>query len=802
MRLDPPTPIADGGNFGSWSHDADGLPVFEYKLLADGDVRRVGGLVLPRDDPRVPWHLLGNMNIKALVHAGGWCEVWATSRGFIRLTAGPGPVSTWMLDDGDGNIILNPTDTGCDVDVTFGTHFVTWRAFRDGITVRRTLSLDPTGVHPIILLGTAVDGAPDGAVFIESWPISVFPLFVGGLMSNHTPAFRSGPLTSRLIWDAMLSLTSASRTLTDLARKGAAQFMAPRLSVEKAITAALARPAREAGIADSASLFDMSTPIVYLAPVGQGSDAGELSATGDRLSIRTPVKAGQTMRAILGLAADEADIRDALETTAKFSEGLKSAAVLRASWHLDLDPESAGESAGGAESSIARESAWHAACLRSLETYDDYFESCYPSQASAYGFIHGLQGAPRDYALSAIPLAFIDSEAARDTIEVMMRMSRPDGAMHYAHAGRGQVISGGLHSYPSDLPIFLLWALTEYVWTTGDSAFLDAVVPFYPKERGTESTVADRIGIAFRQLRDSLGTGEHGLLRVGSGDWSDPISAMAPNRKAFHEAGESGFNTAFGVYSIERAAELIRDREGQLALDMEAFATDLREAMADTFNGRWFLRGWDGSGGPIGDDHLFLDGQVWPLIAGLGSKQERASLVQTIQELLIEPSAIGATILDRPHWVRMNILPPGWDCNGGIWAAINALLAWGLSLEDSRVAWDLLERQTLARHARAYPHVWYGIWSGPDSYNSWMGEREGETFVQPATPMAEFPVANSNAHSGPLIATLRVLGIETTKSGPRVIKRPHSNDLDLGNWRLTTAVGEFSAVTGEPGVAG
>lgn len=97
----------------------------------------------------------------------------------------------------------------------------------------------------------------------------------------------------------------------------------------------------------------------------------------------------------------------------------------------------------------------------------------------------------------------------------------------------------------------------------------------------------------------------------------------------------------------------------------------------------------------------------------------------------------------------------------------------------------MLHEQSLAAHAAAYPHVWYGIWSGPDSYNSAMGDREGETFVQPATPMTEFPVMNSNAHAGPLLALLKVMGVEAGPNG--IVVDPHVPD-GIGPWRLRTAL--------------
>ena len=172
-----------------------------------------------------------------------------------------------------------------------------------------------------------------------------------------------------------------------------------------------------------------------------------------------------------------------------------------------------------------------------------------------------------------------------------------------------------------------------------------------------------------------------------------------------------------------------------------------------------------------------------------------AALVAALAERCIGPSPIGATILDRPHPNRAGMLAPGWDCNGGVWAAVNGLLAWGLARHDVDLAWSCLRAQSLAAHARAYPHVWYGIWSGPDAFNAHFGSRPGETFVQPATPMAEFPVMNSNAHAAPLLGLLGVLGLQTGPAGVHVAGR-------LGGppWRLACPLGTWSSADG-PGAA-
>ena len=60
--------------------------------------------------------------------------------------------------------------------------------------------------------------------------------------------------------------------------------------------------------------------------------------------------------------------------------------------------------------------------------------------------------------------------------------------------------------------------------------------------------------------------------------------------------------------------------------------------------------------------------------------------------------------------------------------------------------------------------------------------------MQPATPMREFPVMNSNAHAGPLLGLLKLLGIEATPNG--VILQPRAASA-LGAWRLSTTLAKL-----------
>jgi hypothetical protein len=102
---------------------------------------------------------------------------------------------------------------------------------------------------------------------------------------------------------------------------------------------------------------------------------------------------------------------------------------------------------------------------------------------------------------------------------------------------------------------------------------------------------------------------------------------------------------------------------------------------------------------------------------------------------------------------------------GGVWPVASAWLTEAVALHDARRGWDSLVRNTLFAHARAFPHLWYGVWSGPDSYYGPDAERPGEADAHLATALTDYPVLNTHAHSSLLRALFAVAGIRGTRDG-------------------------------------
>lgn len=439
---------------------------------------------------------------------------------------------------------------------------------------------------------------------------------------------------------------------------------------------------------------------------------------------------------------------------------------------------------------IGRETRWHAYYTRSAFMFDEYRNCHYTPQGGPYEYLHGFRGAIRDIALFLAGIIYLDPKLAAELLEYCFRMMTPTGRLVYAASGFGMETGMMVHENPSDLQLFLLWALTEYVFFTRDFGFLDRETPFHSLG-GETSTIFEKVKLALDYLYNKIGFGEHGLIRVGDGDWSDGISLFARSRSKFIRRGESVFNSAMALYALPRAADMIEGRDPAAAARARDCAASLKQAVLNCFNGRWFYRAYDGEGKPIGDSEIFLEHHAWLLISRALPDDMARSVVRNVHEKLDAPSAFGQYILHPPKKTLLNMLQPGWDVNGGVWFAADFLLTWGYGCYDPEKAWASLRKNSMAYKASLDPDLWYGIWSGPDSFNADYSERPGETYFHLPTPSTDFPVMNLNLHAGFLAALVKLCGIEPSKTG--TVPRPL---LPFDNFRLAMPAFEIESKNG------
>lgn len=755
-----PLPLLDGafgaGHFGRWVVDVNGEPAFDYAPAPGcaGD----------------HWHLLGNDRLSATAHSGGYVQIYDWTRGGKILNRWH-PESLnfaggfhWVQFDGAVCCTLArhlPADAA--QTTRFGVGYVervtSWR----GLTITERITIPP-GDEPVLHTAIHIHNASPSTAELRVtayWAANLHQLTVAPIMTYGSERLYDRwrrRLNRRWHIAALEDADTGAWTARFLPRRTPRKPRATRALIDAyppdlVLTPGAATPATRAGAVVRADFFGGGG---VAAPDGLTRPAppGACSAPGY-----------EGMPLLIQWDADlHSGEAAAFECTLAVRHG---AGPLQAPLTAQA-PRGTIDFVAPGGAAVARELQWHAYYLQAGSYYSEYFDAHFVDQGSAYSYMQGASGAPRDFALALLPLIPLRPDLAKDMLRFMLRMQRAkDGGFPYATFGHGIASGGGVHSWSSDLDLFVLWALAEYVGLTRDFAFLQESLTYYPAEAGMQDTVAGHARRALAHLRIKVGHGPHGLFRAGTGDWNDVLLAFSRVPPLTAWRGESALNEGLAAVVLPLVDAVLGSRDIRLSVEIHQLTRAgqrFPESIDRLWTGEWLARGFLGYGGKrLGEDRLFLDAQGFPVIAGLHSPERRARLFKNIQAHCVAPQPAGAQCLVPP--MRGLLLHPGSDTNGGTWAAIDAWLAWAWSYEDPEAAWRFYQSTLLAARAEAYPEVWYGVWSGPDSYNAHYHKRPGETYDFNATPMAKYPVMNMNRHAGPLLAALKMAGIAAQRDG-------------------------------------
>ncbi|MBI3201960.1 MAG: hypothetical protein HYZ29_10485 [Myxococcales bacterium] len=801
-NLDDPRALREcslgSGVFGRWVLDPQGLPAYDYRLDQHADARAAYP-VSERDpegdalDRRDHWAAFGNRRVNAHVFNDGMIELVTQDRGVEYLN---------KLDESK-QAFAGGFGWLSDGDERWCTAYK-WRPKAARTTRRFGMGYAESSIEHRDVRATRVTAAAKGNVAAivsdvtlenlgsetktlthwEYWDVFRRPIEINWIVSGESfalaPSMARDARDARNAWfDEEASFDPAHGRL-ELRRSYVGDDPRPKIDDPRAADYYANSPFLAAplgGISDvlvdqaaffgagpvaapDGVLFDVAGTGLEPFSRSPASGAGQPHVFVMKSDVVLPPGASQRLRFVYGYAREGEEFPDAPSWhDPSFSAREQQAEELSSRLMYFAEP-SAPE--------LSRELAWHAYQLEASVGHRDYWQGPVVPQGSAYLYLHGADGAARDLGLFALPLVYTDPALARAELRLYMGIQFSDERFSYAFQGHGMLDDAGIHSAPSDLPLFFLWALGEYLGATGDLAFLDEKAPYWPRGARPNATVWDHTAGALKHLFEGVGTGEHGLIRIGTGDWSDGIVMEAPDRELAVAKGESVPNTQMAVAVLPRIADLIDGRAPDLAKDIRARVEAYRLALEKAHNGKFFYRCYFGDGKPRYDQTINLEAQIWALIGGtFDAALSRAELTQNVAQALDDPSPIGAT------------LTPG----GQVWPAISAPLTWGYARSDPARAWKHFTRNTMAAHARAFPEVWSGIWSGPDGVSS----ESGWAWKSQVTPMTDFPVQNNNAHAMPLFAALKIAGVEASAQGlvisPRVPSRSFS---------LETAVIELS----------
>ncbi|MCC6648871.1 MAG: hypothetical protein IT374_25310 [Polyangiaceae bacterium] len=777
-----------GGIFGQWVLDELGLPAYDYGLDQRADERarfdNTEGL-----DRRDHWFAFGNDRVNALFFNDGYTELVTQDRGVTHLNKydeaqGNFAGGFGYLDDGQQtwSTAYRWRPVGARSTRRSGMGYAEASSLHRDILARRRM-VAPAGDAPVIVAEITLENrstVPRSLRHYEYWDVARRSVEINWLVSG-TP-FSLAPEKARLardqrndLFDEVVTYDPGARRLR-LVRSHVEGFAPPPPERPDPADSypgdpflvALAGDVSDVYV-DQSAFFGDGGPGAPAPGVARAAGAGAAGGTvGARASGHGQPRM-LVMRSDLTLAPGE-------QRTLRFAYGYArwgEEPVVDPAWaEADLRAEYAEKLrpklfyfATQNDPFLHRELAWHTYQVEASVGRRDYWQTRVVPQGSAYLYLHGADGAARDLGLFALPLAYTNPALARD--ELLLNMGVAFGAdrrFSYAFQGHGMLDDAGLHSAPSDLDLFFLWGLSEYLSATGDLGFLDVKAPYYPRESVPGAVVWDHVVDAVRHLFDVVGTGEHGLIRLGTGDWSDGISLEAKSRDLAITKGESVPNTQMALAILPRVADLIEPRDAALAAEIRGRLGALRASLGSAWTGSFYGRAFFGDGKLAYADTVNLEAQVWALIGDThASASDRRATLDAIAAQLDDPCPTGATLV------------PG----GQVWPAISGLLTWGYARHDPARAARHLARNTLAAHAVTFPDHWVGIWSGPDGMHCTAGATPGQAWFSPVTPMTDFPVQNNNQHTLPLWAALKVAGVEASAAGLRLEARPGAQPFAL-----------------------
>jgi len=731
------------GHFGHWTTDRFGLPAFVYTADETRD-----SAARWSDNAGVThttfWHQVGNDRIVADAYNDGYTQLWDQERqdrfsnqydASTRHYAG----GYGYLDDGRQawSTLYLDRPVGAAYRRVFGVGYYETEERANGIAARHTV-FAPFGDDPALrseVTLTNTGRSTRRLRYVAYWDVN--PLVVPAGFGSHGASVPQPPAATR--YDA------AGRTLVATPAQGVtptphALFLAaltdPVAGYETSVARFFGRGARARP--DEVVQGRLSDTVLHDARSG----AGVLFAL--QADVTLAPGASHTLEYAYGYG-DTGGIAPLVRRLATRPYGAlaRSEAAWRATvptLRLPQDPW------------LARETVWNAYYLRSSAIYEDAWHTHLISQGYEYQYEWGLNIAYRDPLQHLLPLIYLAPALARDTLRFGARAQPRAGDIPYGFVG-GQRFDpnnrGGGRARSDDLDLWLLWAGTEYVLATRDFAFLRQREPYYG---GGTGTLYDHLKEAYRHQIAGIGVGPHGDYRMLAGDWSDGEGDTG--------ATESTQTTAQAAWVFPFFAQLA-DAAGDhaFAAGVRAEGAALRRVVAGQWTGHWFNRGYKGNA-PYGVDALYLNAQPWALLSGAATPARAVTDATNVRDLLSRPSPIGAASESRSQgYGRAREEGNGTAGTGGVWYALNGLAVWAFGAVDPALAYREYRDNTHAAYAQAYPDNWFGVLSGPDSYNSFESPRAGQAALM------DYPVQDAHAHAWQLYDTYKEAGIQPTGDG-------------------------------------
>jgi hypothetical protein len=372
-----------------------------------------------------------------------------------------------------------------------------------------------------------------------------------------------------------------------------------------------------------------------------------------------------------------------------------------------------------------RELTWNSHALMAMATYNSFYEETFIPQGMTYDYHMDLTAAPRDHLQHSMAAAYFRPSLAKSTIRYVLSKMTEQGEIKYTDFGFGKTSNSAWNT--SDQQLYLFQALGEYLRITGDYDFLDEKTTYLPRQAGLTGTVLEKVERAMTYLREEVGTGAHGLVRLMNSDWSDMVYADRSVLKYFFSA-ESHMNSAMVLGVMPNLARQIetfgKTATGvqsavatRLSASLHIYIDRITKAFFADYGERTFSRRlYFDADTPFGESDMHAEPQALLLQAESFAVERKRILWAEIQKRILNGEVAGPRQRETP--VDGGLIEPYVSENGGFWFALSGQMITGLATFDKQAALATLRMMTFDNFAKNYPTYWTGLWSAADTINA------------------------------------------------------------------------------------